>query len=165
MAATAYYAKGLIGGGADDLDFIDGAALADGDLAFVFNGTMHSLYQLDVDSAATERSPFIVQPDANGGNKRWILQSPWVVNNDGAVGEETTTLPPGQLGFSANFIVTDAQYLKIVATNAEKIRYLATQGAANGYIRSNVVGNTVTLTWSADDWVVTRIGGLWLYDE
>ncbi len=74
MPATAYYAKGLTGGGADDLDFIDGAGLLDGDFAFVHTGTAFYFYWLDVDSAAAESSPDVISPDANAGVKRWILQ-------------------------------------------------------------------------------------------
>jgi len=166
MAVTAYYAQELTGGGANALDLIDGAALLEGDMAYVFTGSVSYSYKLDDDSAATERSPWIINPDANGGNKRWILQSSdGIINNDGAVGEETTTLPAGITGLKGHFVVTDAQYLKIVAVNGEKFRYLATQGAANGYIRSNTVGDTVTIVFSADDWVITDITGTWLYDE
>jgi len=74
MAVTAYYAQELTGGGANALDLIDGAALLEGDMAYVFTGSVSYSYKLDDDSAATERSPWIINPDANGGNKRWILQ-------------------------------------------------------------------------------------------
>lgn len=73
MANNAYWANVLTGGGAGALDAIDGAALADLDMAIVTTlaGTFN--YSLDDDSAAAEASPNVIEPDANGGDKRWIL--------------------------------------------------------------------------------------------
>lgn len=65
----------LIGGGAGALDALDGANLSDGDIAHVMvNGVLY-IYLLDADSAATEVSPLIIEPDDNPGDKRWILQT------------------------------------------------------------------------------------------
>jgi hypothetical protein len=74
MANNIYGAIGLIGGTAGLLDAIDGAALADKDIAIVAvqDGAVY-FYVLDVDSALAESSPAIIQPDTTGGNKRWIL--------------------------------------------------------------------------------------------
>lgn len=85
--------------------------------------------------------------------------------NDGATGQITFTLPAGVADHKVNFYVTDAQYLKIIATNGEKIRYLSTVGAANGYIRANTVGNSISIQWTGDNWGVYEIGGTWKYDE
>ena len=73
MSKNFYGATGLIGGTDGKLDNIDGAALADGDGAIVIMAGTHYLYILDDDSAAAESSPDIIEPDANGGDKRWIL--------------------------------------------------------------------------------------------
>ena len=78
MSNNGYGAIGLIGGAAGDLDAIDGAALTDKDTATVYvqdDKVYH--YVLDADSAATESSPDIIAPDANGGDKRWILHRPY----------------------------------------------------------------------------------------
>lgn len=73
MANNIYGAIALIGGGTGALDAIDGAALADKDIALVaVQDDQIYHYVLDADSAATESSPYIIQPDANGGDKRWI---------------------------------------------------------------------------------------------
>jgi len=64
----------LTGGGATALDSIDGAALQDGEIAHVWVSNVLYVYRLDVDSAAAESSPNIIAPDANAGDKRWILQ-------------------------------------------------------------------------------------------
>jgi len=72
--AKVYGATSLIGGGAGALDAIDGAGLADKDIAIVSIALDSTLiYTLDADSAAAESSPAIIAMDANGGNKRWIL--------------------------------------------------------------------------------------------
>ena len=75
MANKIYYSKtGLIGGAGTDLDSIDGSGLVDGDFAFVAAAGILYVYKLDDDSGAAESSPAIIAPDANAGNKRWLLQ-------------------------------------------------------------------------------------------
>lgn len=76
MPNTVYFSKtALTGGTASALDYIDGAALADGDWAFVDVSNVIYLYKLDADSAAAESSPSIIAPDTNAGDKRWILKN------------------------------------------------------------------------------------------
>lgn len=73
-----WWASGLTGGGGA-LDGIDGASLTDGDGAFVVwkNGTTNegSLYRLEayVSDPPAESSPLYITPNANAGNKRWVL--------------------------------------------------------------------------------------------
>ena len=75
MADLLVYKKtALTGGGATTLDGVDGAALVDGNLAFVTYGDVIYHYILDDDSGAAESSPDVIAPDTNPGNKRWILQ-------------------------------------------------------------------------------------------
>jgi hypothetical protein len=69
------YVKTALTGSAGALDSIDGTGLVDGDLAFVFASNVFYTYRLDDDSGAAESSPSVIAPDANGGNKRWILQN------------------------------------------------------------------------------------------
>ena len=73
MANYIYGAIALIGGGTGALDKIDGDDLQDRDAAIVFTNSTYYFYNLDVDSAQSESSPDIITPDANGGDKRWIL--------------------------------------------------------------------------------------------
>ncbi len=75
MAIRTYGASGLIGGAAGDLDLIDGAALADQDMAQAITATGAYNYILDDDSGAAESSPDIITPDTNAGTKRWVLVS------------------------------------------------------------------------------------------
>lgn len=85
--------------------------------------------------------------------------------NDGADAMVTLTLPAGAAGMKASFLVTDAQYLKVLTAGTEKIRYGGTQTAGPGYVRSNVVGTLWTLVFSADDWVITNLMGAVNYDQ
>jgi len=65
----------LTGGAQGALDAIDGAALDDQDMAIgVVAGVVHQ-YWLDIDSGAAENSPYVIAPDTNAGDKRWILTS------------------------------------------------------------------------------------------
>jgi len=69
-----YKKLALTGGGATALDGINGAALVGDELAFVTVSDVIYHYILNATSGAAESSPSIIAPDANPGNKRWILQ-------------------------------------------------------------------------------------------
>ena len=71
------YADGVFGGGAGDMDSIDGSLLSDGDHCEVVDPVtrIKSIYVLDADSGATPDPPNIVTPISNAGTKRWILSS------------------------------------------------------------------------------------------
>ncbi len=72
----AYWATSLTGGIEGSLDSIDGTDLNDQDMAIVaVMADKFYLYCLDDDSAAAESSPDIIAPDANTGDKRWLLQA------------------------------------------------------------------------------------------
>lgn len=74
MASNIYGAISLIGGATGSLDSLDGAALADKDMAMVgIEGGSFYHYVLDATSGASESSPDVVMPDTNAGTKRWIL--------------------------------------------------------------------------------------------
>ena len=75
MTTTYYSPKELTGGGADALDFIDGAGLNDDDIAIVSYNNIIYFYRLESTSGAAENSPYVISPDTNAGNKRWLLQS------------------------------------------------------------------------------------------
>lgn len=78
-AKNFYPATVLSGGGTGALDKLDGATLADGDVAMVTligDGTYGNatfVYVLDADSAAAESVPLVIAPDTNAGDKRWVL--------------------------------------------------------------------------------------------
>ena len=74
MANYVYPFVALTGGAGGALDAIDGAGLADLDMAYGSIAGYTYTYLLDVDSAVAEASPIVIAPDTNGGDKRWILQ-------------------------------------------------------------------------------------------
>lgn len=94
---TLYYRDGLTGGAATALDSQDGAALADGDFAWVMDGTDLYNYRLDATSGAAESSPDVISPDTNAGNKRWILQNVYSVTS-GVVPPSGVELTGGIVG-------------------------------------------------------------------
>ncbi len=74
FAASNTYTKNVLtGGGAGALDAIDGDDLANGYKAIVINSVGSYFYYLDATSGVTENPPEVISPDANAGNKRWIL--------------------------------------------------------------------------------------------
>jgi hypothetical protein len=87
--------------------------------------------------------------------------------NDGAVAEIVLTWATLVNAQEATFYVNDAQYLQIKAPAGKTIRMGAVQTAAAGYIRSNTVGDWVTIKAMPDGLVVFGIspGNNWVYDE
>ena len=115
----AYWATSLIDGVEGSLDSIDGTDLNDQDMAIVaVVGDKFYLYSLDVDSAVAESSPDVIAPDANGGDKRWILHEvyanpavkvPTAVDDDGVA---------NQWSFDADYL-----YLCIATNSWKRIQY------------------------------------------
>lgn len=73
-------------------------------------------------------------------------------------------LPNGTAGQHFSFIVNNASYFKIIATNNQTIRYQGDQTAANGYIRSQTVGNTIHMVFTTE-WIIDSLEGAWTYDS
>ena len=87
-----------------------------------------------------------------------------VFTNTGAGAQTIFQLPAGVDGYTFKGIVTVAQYMQFLCNGTETIRFQGTQSAAGGYVRSNVIGNTIQGEWSGTEWVITGIGGAWTYD-
>lgn len=81
MANKIYYSPtALTGGAANSLDYIDGALLADGDIANVMiSGTLY-IYRLNATAGTSESSPDRIVPDTNPGTKVWELQTVYGAN-------------------------------------------------------------------------------------
>ena len=82
-----YFATALTGGTEGALDNYDGANLRDLDAAVVVISNKVYFYSLDDDSGLAESSPDVISPDANAGDKRWILVSVYegVVSDHGSL--------------------------------------------------------------------------------
>lgn len=189
MASNIYGAIAL-GSGTGGLKAIDGTALADNDIAVVVvQGVGSYLYALDADSAATEESPNIIEPTANGGDKRWILQSVngmalvphdvsgtpttllfsqcagyiHYVTNAGAttvVLPAVSTVPTGAMMV---LYMTTAYVLTIDPNAADRIR-LNGVALADGLtiVSGGEVGNYVSLQKDGTDgWTVVGRSGYW----
>ena len=72
---TVYQKYALTGGTSDAVDGINGSLLSDGDFCFAMADGSFYVYVLDADSGVAEASPYVLKPDTNSGNKRWILQT------------------------------------------------------------------------------------------
>lgn len=109
MANKFYGAIGVSGGSDGYLDDIDGGSLADLDGTVVIASTTigGAFYNLDVDSAESEAIPTCIAADANGGNKRWILQS---IAGVGAKLYESLTTNLFQISGSSGNWTMDNQY-------------------------------------------------------
>ena len=73
-----YFKTDLTGGTPGCLDQMDGDGLSDGNKAIVIVGNNPGrtyIYVLDADNSGAEDSPYIIAPDTNPGNKRWVLSA------------------------------------------------------------------------------------------
>jgi len=110
MAAKGYIKYALTGGASNALDSIDGTDLNDGDVGLVFvSGVMH-VYILDADSAQAESSPYVISPDTNAGDKRWILQGLMLDSLGGVLSTLTKSTMTGDETFTradSNIFIKD----------------------------------------------------------
>ena len=82
MSITRYRRTLLTGGTAAALDGIDGSLLSEGDVDEVFTlDNQYYLHRLSAMSGAAENSPFVIAPDVNPGDKRWLLQNVWTTES------------------------------------------------------------------------------------
>ena len=82
MANYSYVKTTRTGGGVNALDGMDGAtggkggaALATGDIAFVYESGIKYEYWCNDSGGAAENDPLVIVPDANAGTINWELQS------------------------------------------------------------------------------------------
>jgi len=73
MAINIYARNVLTGGGSKALDALDGLALYNSDIAITFTQDYTYIHYLDEESGAAENSPYVIEPDNNAENKRWLL--------------------------------------------------------------------------------------------
>ena len=143
----------LTGGVDGALDSLDGSLLKDGDFAVVVVPATKKtyIYTLDADSGLTESSPDVISPDANAGNKRWVLTNtigdssyvPFIQDGTGAVirtaqakmRERVSVLDFGATGDG----VTDD-----VAAIQAAIDYAASKGGSEVYFPEGVYYLTAT---------------------
>ncbi len=87
------------------------------------------------------------------------------VTNEGAALEAYNTLPSAAAGYEFAFICQAAAGIRIVANTGDAIRMGGAVSASGGFIRSAVVGSTVTLVAiNATEWIALSAVGTWTVD-
>jgi hypothetical protein len=154
MANYVYPFIDLIGGGTGALDAIDGAALADKDMAYGSVAGLTYTYLLDADSAAAEASPGIIAPNANGGDKRWILQgvAPYATAAEILTGTEAAkAIAPDQLATALFALQGDIPYASAnltpnkLAKGAADLKMFMNAGATAPEWAAGVFANRISI--------------------
>ena len=149
------YVKTALTGSAGALDSIDGTGLVDGDLAFVFASNVFYTYRLDDDSGAAESSPSVIAPDANGGNKRWILQNTYNSSYSSISGTPAqyqwgewvnATTIKGTAVTGSKVVCTDANGSPVACTNLSDLAFSSYIPAT----RFSFAGANNVLTYTGD---------------
>lgn len=138
MANNIFPAVSLIGGGAGSLDAIDGDGLANGDGAIVITSTGSYIYSLDSTSGEAESSPDVISPDANAGDKRWILTNfeeslgfsittaGKALLDDADAAAQRTTLELGSIATKDFWTGTGAEYAALGTYDSDTIYFCTT---------------------------------------
>lgn len=84
--------------------------------------------------------------------------------NTGTAADIILTLPAGVADYTCDVLVTVNKYIRLNTNGTEKFRYLGTQSAAGGYLRSDVIGTKFRLKFTTE-WVITQLTGILKYDE
>jgi hypothetical protein len=174
MASKFYGAIGISGGSDGYLDYIDGTSLVDVDGAVVIGSSNNcGLYSLDADSAQAQAIPTCMTPDANAGNKRWILQG--LVSVGMKMYEALTTKVLSFTGTSGNWLIdneTDGGTVTIQGENSGNSTMIALDPAgaatlyhagsaklataAGGITVTGDVGSTSMDTTAANEWTKSQ---------
>lgn len=165
-----YCCIALTGGGLGALDKLDGAILNDKDGARVITESGVYVYFLDEDSAAAENSPFVIAPNNNAGDKRWILQMPTAneivgtgspalsltgtTELDSSGGAITGTLADGVvIGGKKTIIMTDATTSSTISV----AHHITSDPEVFTFAQ---VGDSLVLMWNGTDWMTVFNNGV-----
>lgn len=110
----------------------------------------------------------LVEANTAGSGSPNILvanESRTLLTNEGTTAENYHTLVTAAAGYSFTFYCQDSDGIRIVANTGDTIRLAGNVSAAAGFVRSVVIGSSVTLeSISAAEWVATSIVGTWTID-
>jgi len=116
-----------------------------------------------VSSGLVARIP--VEPNTAGSGAPNVLaatESRTVLTNEGATAANYHTLPTAAAGYVFEFVVQDADGLRIVADTDDTLRVIDKVTAAAGYIESTTIGSVVRLVAiNATEWYATSVHGVW----
>lgn len=95
-----------------------------------------------------------------------MTESRSLFTNEGATAQNYHTLPSAAAGLDFEFVVQDADGIRVVANAGDTIRDVGTVSAAAGYIQSTTVGSVIRLkAINATEWVVVSKQGTWTIDS
>ena len=163
----------LTGGTDGSLDNIDGQNLIDGDRALLINQTYGTLtYILDADSAASESSPFIISPDSNAGDKRWILVDSIITTlNTFGTTDATPSVAGGRLFQTADTTgITDfddgvtGQIITVLSKHAVTYDTATAQDASHnldGSSNNIITADGDILVWMCEDGTTWNLVSAW----
>ena len=170
--ANLYGAIALIGGGTGALDKLNGSILADKDGAVVITELGTYIYFLDDDSGAAENSPFVISPDDNAENKRWLLKTSDVKEIVTTGSPALSLLGITELDSSSGLIegtLADGIILgsmkTIIMTDSESAS-LNTITVANHVTESPEIftfaqiGDSLILIWNGNEWMTMFNNGV-----
>lgn len=91
-----------------------------------------------------------------------LIESRTAFTNEGATAANYHTLPTASAGLVFEFVVQDADGMRIVAGAGDTLRVIDKVTAAAGYIESTTIGSVVRLmAINATEYVATSIHGVW----
>lgn len=111
----------------------------------------------------------LVEANTAGSGSPNILteaESGTLLTNEGASAQNYHTLPTAVAGLVFEFIVQDADGIRVVAAAGDTIQDVGTVSAAAGYIQSTTIGSAIRMVAiNATQWVVTSKQGTWTIDS
>lgn len=85
-----------------------------------------------------------------------------VHTNEGATAQVVYTLPSAAAGYTYMIVVQDTDGIRVDAASGDTIRVAGTVTAADGYVESTTIGDTLTIVAiNATEWVAIASHGTW----
>ncbi|OQC39624.1 MAG: hypothetical protein BWX64_01613 [Acidobacteria bacterium ADurb.Bin051] len=110
-----------------------------------------------------------VEPNTAGSGAPNVLtaaESGTLLTNEGATAQNYHTLPTAAVGLCFEFVVADADGIRIVAGADDTIRVAGDVSATAGYIQNSTIGGAVRLcAINAVEWVAMSYVGTWTVDS
>lgn len=89
-----------------------------------------------------------------------------ILTNEGTTAQNYHTLPTAVAGLVFEFIVQDADGIRVVAAAGDTIQDVGTVSATAGYIQSTTIGSAIRMVAiNATQWVLTSKQGTWTIDS
>lgn len=111
----------------------------------------------------------LVEPNTAGSGAPNVLaatESGTLLTNEGSTAQNYHTLPTAAAGLCFEFLVQDADGLRVVANTGDTIRIAGSASAAAGYIQNSTIGGAIRLcAINATEWFATSYVGTWTVDS